>query len=128
MFQRPEFYSADVMGSMVHQPVDWAALLLRAANLGNAMPSSMDQRLADLGQGVFEPPSVAGWKYNQAWLNENAVWMKDEIAASVARDASTAGFLSSILAMDVPPPSRPPSRRSASPRCRHARRPRCRPT
>jgi uncharacterized protein (DUF1800 family) len=104
MFQRPEFYNPDVKAGMIHQPVDWAALLLRATGLGSEMPDYMDQRLADLGQGVFEPPTVAGWKYNTAWLNENAVWMKDEVASSVARDATTAPktFLADIVSQPVP--------------------------
>jgi uncharacterized protein (DUF1800 family) len=102
MFTRPEFYTADVMNGMLKQPVEWTASLLQATRLSTAMPNYIESDLAELGQGVYEPPSVAGWKQNEAWLNENAVWMKDEIAAKIAREAIKANFLEDVLSMEVP--------------------------
>jgi uncharacterized protein (DUF1800 family) len=101
MFTHPEFYSPEVMNGMLKQPVEWTASLLQATRLGAAMPNYIESDLAAIGQGVYEPPSVAGWKQNEAWLNENAVWMKDEIAAKIARAAITANFLQDVLAMEV---------------------------
>lgn len=98
IFNRPEFYTDSVKNGLVRPPVDWAVTLLRATGV-SAQELDIDYRMVDLGQGLFEPPNVSGWKQNQTWLTETVSWIKEDIASNIARVATDRGFLNSILAL-----------------------------
>ena len=92
------FYSDATRHGLVRTPVDWGVSLLRATGARSAA-TDIDYGLSDLGQGLFEPPTVAGWKMNDIWISENGAWQKAATAARVADVAVAAGFLSTIDAM-----------------------------
>lgn len=89
------FYTDQVRHSLVRPPIDWGVSLLRATGR-DCTQTDMDYHLSDLGQGVLEPPTVAGWKINNIWISENAEWEKSDGATRVADQAVTAGFLSGL--------------------------------
>lgn len=87
MFRRPEFYSAQARQSLVRSPVEWGVALLRATGV-SAQDSGLDWALADLGQSPFEPPSVSGWKQNEYWISEAALWKKHTVASTIGWKAN----------------------------------------
>ena len=56
----------------------------------------MDQ----MGQQLFYPPNVAGWKSNAYWLNSTALWARADFARNLTWGAHEAGFLAEIIERD----------------------------
>jgi uncharacterized protein (DUF1800 family) len=100
MFAREEFYSPVYRNSIVRGPIEWGVGLLRATGL-TASGTEIDWALADLGQSPFEPPSVSGWKGNQYWISEAAVWKKATMAGHIGWLANATGFLQEIVSQNV---------------------------
>lgn len=82
----------DEKSTLVKQPVEWLAGLLRAVGL---QPSTLDdkvkakvyQGLVALGQVPFRPPSVGGWPSGAAYLTTAAGLTRLRIAQVVAKTA-----------------------------------------
>ncbi len=100
MFQRPEFYSDQVKTGHVRSPIEWGAMVLKALKL-TAADVGMDDACGRMGQMLFEPPTVAGWKSNGAWCNENVFWQQDQTAAWAGYKAVESGNLGSLM-VDFP--------------------------
>ncbi len=95
MFLRDEFYSPTYRNVLVRGPIEWGVCLLRATGL-TAQGTQIDWALADLGQSPFEPPSVSGWKQNDYWISQAAVWKKATMAATIGWSADATSFLSAV--------------------------------
>ena len=93
MLLRPEFYSPAAKLGLVRTPVEFGVKLHQITGRSFTV-TDVDYTLGDMGQLVFEPPNVSGWKQNKFWITENAVWLKDEAVKRVAWRAINAGFLS----------------------------------
>jgi uncharacterized protein (DUF1800 family) len=101
MFNRPEFYSDAVKNALIRSPIDWAVSLLRVTGGTAFPPIEIDYILQSIGQGLFQPPNVSGWKINEVWLSETVVWGKEDMVEQVARFAVGTDFLSSLSALSV---------------------------
>ncbi len=83
MFLRPEFYSDRAIQGRVKTPVEWCAMVLAATGM-NATDAEAANHAGWAGHDLFYPPSVAGWKLNNVWLNEAAFWALDASVKTVA--------------------------------------------
>lgn len=89
MLLSPAFWASENRGRLVKSPVELLVGLVRT--FGIAMPDvgmlAEDSRL--LGEDLFEPPSVAGWKRGMAWLNPQSLGMRSERVTAIwsCRDA-----------------------------------------
>ncbi len=97
MFLRDEFYSPTYRNVLVRGPIEWGVCMLRATGL-TAQGTQIDWALADLGQSPFEPPSVSGWKQNEYWISQAAVWKKATMAGTIGWSADGTSFLSAVPA------------------------------
>jgi uncharacterized protein (DUF1800 family) len=90
LFLRPEFYAADVRTGLVRTPVEYVASLMRATNK-TATYVKTDQWMGQLGQQLFSPPNVAGWKPNAYWISAAAAGYRakfaDALATQLVKDA-----------------------------------------
>ncbi len=79
---RPEFYGTSVKQGLVRTPVDWmVALCVHTGLTPDELGASwMGERM---GQSLFNPPNVAGWKSNAAWLNTSALDGRAQLARRV---------------------------------------------
>ncbi len=99
IFLRPEFYSPTARQGLVRGPVEWIVTVLRM--LGQTAADCNPQWwMEDMGQQLFEPPNVAGWKNNAYWLNSTALWARADFARNLTWHAHDAGFLLEIAARD----------------------------
>lgn len=81
---RPEFYSAQAKQGLVRTPTEWAAAILAATGTTSGALGLFN--LADrMGQVVFDPPNVSGWRSNGYWLTTSALSGR----AAVARKAAS---------------------------------------
>lgn len=90
VFLRPEFRMATTRTALVRSPVEWEVALLRATGLPiEALRFAVYQQR--LGQVLYRPPNVSGWRQNAAWISSSAVWAKGQIAAAVREGLAAAG-------------------------------------
>jgi uncharacterized protein (DUF1800 family) len=82
MFLRPEFYSDRAIQGRVKTPVEWCAMVLAATGM-NATDAEAANHAGWAGHDLFYPPSVAGWKLNNVWLNEAEFWALDAAAKTI---------------------------------------------
>lgn len=83
MLNRPEFYEPASTQGLVRTPTDLVVALAHHTGLGWDVlnPGSWGGKM---GQSLFHPPNVAGWKSNGAWLNTGAVAARAQLARTVA--------------------------------------------
>jgi uncharacterized protein (DUF1800 family) len=89
--RHPAFTSAQALGGLVKQPIEWLVGTLRALRVA---PDSVAAgkvpivgALAGMGQVPFDPPSVGGWGRNQFWLSTAAGLARWQFAAGLAAGA-----------------------------------------
>ncbi len=81
LFLRSEFYSTTARRGLVRSPVEWLVAIMKATGLpmtdpGGDLPSFSAWEMDEMGQFLFEPPNVAGWKNNGAWLGTTQYWAR----------------------------------------------------
>jgi len=69
----PEFLSPQAFHAQVKSPVDLVVGSLKALNVQNIGPDST-QALRRMGQDLFNPPDVSGWKGGSAWINSSTLF------------------------------------------------------
>jgi uncharacterized protein (DUF1800 family) len=79
LFLRPEFYSATAKNALVRSPVEYMVALMRGLNVPAKFvhPQWFGEKM---GQALFDPPNVAGWKNNAYWLTTSAMSARAELA------------------------------------------------
>ena len=90
---RPEF--SDGPGLTIKSPAEYVAGTMRLLRLtGAPMPTSQPRRnnfdemasaCADMGQELFEPPDVSGWKGGAVWANTAATLARYNFAARIGK-------------------------------------------
>ena len=87
VFSSPEFTAAQSYRGLVKAPIEMMVHTLKALNapgLGRLVARSS----GGLGQVLFDPPSVAGWPSNEAWISSNSVVARVNFVSAVLRLAS----------------------------------------
>jgi uncharacterized protein (DUF1800 family) len=79
LFLRPDFYSATAKNALVRSPVEYMVALMRGLNMPAKVmhPQWYGEKM---GQAVFDPPNVAGWKNNAYWLTTSAMSARADLA------------------------------------------------
>ncbi len=95
---RPEFYGTTAKQGLVRTPVEWIVAIMHATGLtpDELGVSWIGERM---GQSLFNPPNVAGWKHNAYWLNTSALSGRAQVARGVTwhlRDNDGFANLSSL--------------------------------
>jgi uncharacterized protein (DUF1800 family) len=80
---RPEFYAPETKQGLVRTPTEWVVALMAQTGLTAAAINvfSYGERM---GQTIFDPPNVAGWKSNSFWLTTSALSGRANVAKKVA--------------------------------------------
>ena len=92
IFLRPEFLSPTARLGLVRTPVEWIVTVLRSLGM-TAVDTNPQWWMEQMGQILFEPPNVAGWKNNAYWLNSTALWARADFARNLTWPAHDAGFM-----------------------------------
>lgn len=90
IFLRPEFRVAAARTALVRSPIEWQVATMRATGLP-AATLHPEWWMDRLGQTLYTPPNVSGWKQNQAWISTSAQWAKAAFADYVRWKANEAG-------------------------------------
>jgi uncharacterized protein (DUF1800 family) len=98
LFLRPEFYSATAKEGLVRTPTEYAVAVMFHAGQ-TAQQLGLSWRAETMGQILFNPPNVAGWKANSYWLNTSALSGRANLAKSVANTLRKNGGFDFIYTM-----------------------------
>jgi uncharacterized protein (DUF1800 family) len=71
VFHRPEFWSDQARHGLVRSPAEYVAAVMRGVNRP-AADLNPQWYMAGMGQELFNPPNVSGWKPNGYWLSTAA--------------------------------------------------------
>lgn len=75
LFNHPAFLSDAAKQGLVRSPVEWIVACMRAVDL-SAADSNPQWWMGDMGQQLFEPPNVSGWRPNGYWLTTSRLWTR----------------------------------------------------
>ncbi len=68
LFLRPEFYAPAAKTGLVRTPVEYVTSIMRSTTKTAVYVKTNDWMRA-LGQELYSPPNVSGWKSNAAWIS-----------------------------------------------------------
>ena len=78
------FFSPHAYRKCVKWPVEYALGAVRAACPGRVPLSDLTDPLAKMGQTLFAPPNVKGWRTGTDWLNSATLLARNNFAETVA--------------------------------------------
>lgn len=89
MFRMDEFYSSEAKYAYVKSPVEWligSMRLLKAkfSSKHNWFKYEIANTVQNLGQSLFDPPTVFGWKDGTAWVTSNNFFARIQYAEEIA--------------------------------------------
>lgn len=86
LFLSEAFYSPQAMGTQIKCPVQLAVGTLRTFGVERvADAASLHQATTAMGQQLFEPPDVKGWRYGRTWINSSRVFVRYNSVADLVR-------------------------------------------
>ena len=100
LFNRPVFLSAEARTGLVRSPIEYVVAIL----LHSGMPAAVfnpQWYLDDMGQGVFDPPNVSGWRPNGYWVNSSAFTGRAEFARQAGWRLKELGWWADLDSMSV---------------------------
>lgn len=86
IFHHAEFWDDSTRNALIKSPLEFVATWLRRiepATLDDVESLGLADRLRDMGQEIFEPPSVAGWGKGTKWLSSAGAWARGEFLESM---------------------------------------------
>jgi len=101
IFMHPNFVSPKAMTGLVRTPAEWVAASMRVVGL-TAPDANPQWFMDDMGQTLFEPPNVSGWRPNDYWLTTSRLWARANWARYIIWRNDVQNSLSDITAMTVP--------------------------
>jgi uncharacterized protein (DUF1800 family) len=101
IFMHPNFVSPEAMQGLVRSPAEWVAACMRVVNI-TAEDANPQWYMSDMGQQLFEPPNVSGWRPNEYWLTTSRLWARANWARNLTWTDDARDSLSDIVTMSVP--------------------------
>lgn len=82
LFGSQMFFAADVPGSLIKSPLE---LVLGACRTVSEQPNLQElaRITGDLGQDIFEPPTVKGWEGGRLWINSATMLQRANFAGEL---------------------------------------------
>jgi uncharacterized protein (DUF1800 family) len=83
LFLSDDFYDEKLRLSLIKTPADYVAGILKSFKLTVTKGHAQAMRL--MGQELYSPPDVAGWRGGASWLNTNSLLSRYQFAESIAK-------------------------------------------
>ncbi|WP_088831133.1 DUF1800 domain-containing protein [Paenibacillus tyrfis] len=90
LFLSDAFYAPELRGSLVKSPVEYVAGIAKALELPVARGYA--QALRKMGQELYLPPNVAGWRGGTAWLTTANLLARCQFAESAVKRLNQGHF------------------------------------
>ncbi len=110
VFSTDAFWAADNRGALVKSPVDLVVGTLVTLEVAPADATPFALAIAGMGQNLFSPPNVKGWRGGDAWIDTNTLLARKQFVESISRyEESRAGMQPVAMAGASLPPRLPRS-------------------
>jgi uncharacterized protein (DUF1800 family) len=86
MLRSNQFFSAAAYRRRIKCPVEFALGIVKGLE-AVASTTQLAQDLADLGQNLYEPPTVKGWIGGQHWIDSAAIIRRYNLALALLQDS-----------------------------------------
>lgn len=86
LFLSDDFYAEASQGALIKTPAEYVAGLVKAFDL--PLAKGFVQAMRKMGQELYLPPDVAGWRGGTAWLSSSSLLARYQFAESVAKRLS----------------------------------------
>jgi uncharacterized protein (DUF1800 family) len=84
------FFSAAAYRRRIKSPAEFAIGIVKALE-GTVSTIQLANDLADLGQNLYNPPTVKGWAGGQHWINSTAIVARQNLASALLRGSGPYG-------------------------------------
>ncbi|MAF64280.1 MAG: hypothetical protein CMJ84_01295 [Planctomycetes bacterium] len=92
LFLSEAFYSDKAVGMQVKSPVDLVVGTLRSLGVAQVSnPAAIDTALQEMGQELFEPPDVKGWRGGRSWINSSRLLARYNTVTELVRNVNQGG-------------------------------------
>lgn len=88
IFNSDWFYNADNIGCKIKTPVDLLVGVQRLSPFNNIDNNLQSQLQKLLGQVLFHPPSIAGWRTDKNWLDSSTLMVRLQVPQILSGDIS----------------------------------------
>lgn len=95
MFLRDEFWGPTARYALVRTPVEYVVAALKAVGMG-AEATDPQWYMEAMGQVLYDPPNVSGWKQNGYWISTAGYWGRAEWARNLRWRTQDAGLFAGI--------------------------------
>ncbi|MFW2382658.1 MAG: DUF1800 domain-containing protein [Acidimicrobiales bacterium] len=92
LFLHPEFRGAKAKNALVRSPIEFTVAAMRHTGL-TCEDIDPQWYVGEMGQSMYDPPNVAGWKQNGYWISSSAMWAKARFSSNLRWRANDRGFL-----------------------------------
>lgn len=82
ILNQPEFWSDEARLGLVRSPTEFVVAAMRYSGLASAT-AHPEWYMADMGQELFNPPNVAGWRDNSYWISSASFWARAGYARTI---------------------------------------------
>jgi uncharacterized protein (DUF1800 family) len=100
IFLHPAFLSPAAKQGLVRSPTEWIVACMRAVSIG-ASDANPQWWMEDMGQQLFEPPNVSGWRPNKYWLTTSRLWSRANWSRYLVWRNGVGDTLNGIVGMTV---------------------------
>lgn len=97
----PQFWDVRNRGNLIKSPVELAVGTLRSLPY-NLPRNNLAHLLLNLGQSLFEPPSVKGWPGGQAWISTQSLMHRISLLTNLTRGNLNATRRKTGVALRLP--------------------------
>lgn len=99
IFTHPDFYSVTAKQGLVRSPFEFAvAAMSHTGQRADLVHPEWYGR--DMGQAVFYPPNVSGWRPNQYWISSASAWSKYQLASNLRWKLDKTPLLQDLASID----------------------------
>ncbi len=101
LFRSRAFYRPDVMYAQVKSPAQFVVGAVRHLGIADPDWPRLAQAMAQMGQRLFFPPTVAGWHGDAEWMNAGTVFVRTDVAAGLVTGALGSPDLSPFVSVEA---------------------------
>lgn len=100
IFMHPNFRSPQAKNALVRSPIEFTVAAMRHTGLTS---EDIDPQwyIGEMGQSMYDPPNVSGWKQNGYWISSSAMWSKARFASNLRWRANERDFLADSSELTV---------------------------
>ena len=80
IFRSKKFYNTSVMAQQIKSPVQYLVQAHKELEMLSIDPKSAYYAMQKLGQSLFNPPNVSGWKAGKTWINGTTISARYELS------------------------------------------------